>query len=138
MNQNPFIAFLQETFARFAAKSPKFFRVWQIVLGFATVVTGLPAALEEWGVTLPPELTYLQSKFIGTITLGAFIMTQLSTPSKTIGVTPTGEVIKRTSDALPFTKQAEAKKIEKMEVPEVKVLTTDPNPVLDRQQKNSI
>lgn len=109
--QNPLLAFLQESLQRLFKKSPKFFRIWQIVLGFTALVTGLPALLESFGIVLPEALTILQNKIIGAITFGGAIMTMLSTSSTVVGVAPNGEVLKKTDQkALPFTAQNEEKK----------------------------
>lgn len=132
--QNPFLAWLQESLQRLFKKSPKFFRIWQMVLGFTVVVTGLPALLTGWGIELPEALTILQNKVIAYISTGAFIMTQLSTQSTVVGVTPQGDILKKTDQkALPFTAQQE-EKTAITDATETVVLESN-NPVTERNKK---
>lgn len=123
MNTNPMvIKFIQEFFQRLFTKSPKFFRVWQLLLSIATIVTGLPELLQYLHITLPPSLAILENQTVSIATSAALLMTLLTTQSKPVGVTTTGEVIKKTNETkLPFTATAEQKSAEKKNVPDVQV-----------------
>lgn len=108
---NPLILFLQELFLRFKTKSPKFFKIWQLISGAATIICGLPEALEYFHITPPDVMLSLMNKTISRIASGLFIMSMLSTQSKTVGVTKEGAALKQTNpDLLPFTSQIENKK----------------------------
>lgn len=107
--QNPFLAFFQELFQRFATKSPMFFRVWQWVLGAVTAVTGFPSFLKMVGLSLPPAATFFESKIVGACTASAFIMSLLPTSSTPTKIDSNGSLLKKTPDALPFTQLQDAK-----------------------------
>lgn len=74
---NPLIAFLQELYQRFIAKSPKFFVIWQWILGAITAVTGIPDLLVELGVTLPAPFNSIVMKAVAIATGAMFIMAKL-------------------------------------------------------------
>jgi hypothetical protein len=131
MDQNPFLLWLQETMQRFATKSPKYFKIWQIFLGAVVGITGIPALLTAYNIPMPSAVTFLQNKYAGMIALGMFIMAKLSSQSKIVGVDECGKPLKSTNDKeLPFTASQEMKKVEDKPV---SVLTPDPtNPIADR------
>ncbi len=107
---NMLIAFLQEMLQRFFTKSPKFFRIWQLITGLAAAVTGIPEALAYFHIDLPSSLAILSSKFIAAVSTGMFIMSALTTQSKATSVTSDGIVLKETDKGkLPFTSQSEIK-----------------------------
>lgn len=111
--QNLLISFLQELLQRFFTKSPKFFRIWQLITAIATAITGLPEALVYFGVTLPPSIAFFENKIIAAISTGMFIMSALTTQSKAVGSTFNSQPTKVTDSVkLPFTAAAEAKKFE--------------------------
>lgn len=124
--QNMILAFLQEMFQRFATRSPRFFKIWQVVTAVATLVTGVPEFLAFIGVTLPESLTVLQDRVVGAFSTGLFIMSMMTTQSKPVGVTADGSVIKVTNDKLlPFTARSEDKKASKdPSIPEATIITT--------------
>lgn len=124
--QNPFVAYIVELINRFATKSPRFFRILQMITGFVTAVTGIPALFAQFNIPLPEFLTVLQNKYAGFLALGMFIVSLLSTQSKIVATTETGVAIKKTNEkALPFTAQAEEKKAAKEGAP---VATVIPKP----------
>lgn len=115
MQQQPnmTIAFLQELLQRLFTKSPLFFRIWQWISGLTAIVTGLPATLAWFGITLPPSMLMLQNKAVTYAALGALLMSKLTTQSKAAGVLPGGDLVKKTDTAaLPFTAANEQKKAE--------------------------
>lgn len=60
MQQSDFTAWLQETFSRFALKSPRFFQVYQTIGAIAVAVGFIPDALQWLDIT-PTEIV---SKYI--------------------------------------------------------------------------
>lgn len=104
MTTNPLLAYLQEFFQRLSTKSPKFFRVIQIVSAVATLLTGLPGLFEELGWTLPDWATILQNKTVAFCMLTALTISKLTTQSTAAAQTASGQVLKITNDEkLPFT-----------------------------------
>jgi hypothetical protein len=115
---NQLLNFLIELFSRLRTKKPKFFIVLQWLTAFMGAVTGLPALLIQWGVTLPPALTILENKFVAACSVGFFIASQLTSASPAATVTSDGAVLKQTNAAqLPFTAQVEVKKAQDDQVP---------------------
>jgi hypothetical protein len=107
-SNNVLVAFLQELLQRFATKSPKFFRIWQLVLSIVTAVTGLPETLQMLGITLPPSLCFFENKIVAACTAGAFFMSLLTTQSKPVAIMENGELLKKTNEKqLPFTAEME-------------------------------
>lgn len=120
---NPILTFLQETLQRLFTKSPVFFRVWTIFFSALTLVTGVPALLEYFGVTLPPDIAILASKTIAYIALVAAFMSKLTTQSAAVATTTNGTIVKKTDvKALPFTAAQETIKVDllKKNLPEIK------------------
>lgn len=109
-----FISFLQELFTRLATKSPKFFKIFQIISGALVMVTGLPGFFEQIGVNLPDYLMMFQNKLVAYAAVGSLFASLLTTQSKIVGKTDNGEPIKQTDEKkLPFTAQIEAREAEK-------------------------
>lgn len=109
---NMLLAFLQELLQRFFTKSPKFFRIWQLITAIAAAITGLPELLAYFGVALPETLATFQNKFLAALSTGMFIMSALTTQSKATGVISHGQPVKTTdAKALPFTAAQEVKKV---------------------------
>ena len=67
---------LQESFQRMAMKSPKFFRIWQIISGLCTMATGIPYLLVQFNITLPEPLASLSNKALLFFSAGAWFMAQ--------------------------------------------------------------
>lgn len=106
---NMLIAFLQELLQRFFTKSPKFFRIWQMITAIAAAITGIPETLAYFNITLPPALSIFENKFIAAVSTGMFIMSAMTSQSKIAG-TRNGEPVKQTDAcALPFTAAQEKK-----------------------------
>lgn len=118
---NQLINFLQELIQRFATKSPKFFRVWQLLLSVLTAVTGLPEALQALHITLPGSLSILQNSTVAWASSAALVMSMLTTQSKPTAVKEDGTLLKETDAAkLPFTAANEVKTAAKKDgLPEV-------------------
>ena len=111
--QNMLIAFLQEFLQRFFTKSPKFFRIWQLITAIGAAITGIPEAAQQLGINIPSLISHPLGKFIAAISTGMFIMSALTTQSKIVGVdNSTGNVLKSTNSTdLPFTAAVENKKL---------------------------
>lgn len=112
---NLFVAFLKELFQRFSTKSPKFFRIFQLLSGVCTALTGLPEFLQMMGINLPPELTVLQNKAVAYASMGVLFTSLMTTQSKPMGTKEDGSILKQTDEnKLPFTAANEVKIAEKM------------------------
>lgn len=112
MNNNPLVLFLLETIKRLAVKSPKFFAIWQWILGLLASLTGFPALLRSIKVihSLPPFLEALSNADVAFAALGGLAVAFLTSQSKPVAVTKEGEIIKKTDQtALPFTAVHETK-----------------------------
>lgn len=121
MPNNQVLNFLQENLQRIFIKSPLFFRIWQIVSGAAVLITGLPDFLNQFDIVLPEAWQALASKGIAWASSGMFFMTLLTTQSKPVAITETGEVLKKTDESkLPFTAKNEGKVADKIPLTEVK------------------
>lgn len=112
---NNILAFLQEMVQRLFLKSPKFFRVWQLISGALVLITGIPQLLAAFSVKLPEEINNNLTTAIGWASRGIFIMSLMTTQSKPAAIdSETGEVLKKTnSERLPFTANSEIKEAEK-------------------------
>jgi hypothetical protein len=71
-------AFLKELIQRFFAKSPKFFKIIQVVSMASFVVTGLPALIAETGIILPENIIALQNKVVAVASIVSFIISKLT------------------------------------------------------------
>jgi hypothetical protein len=119
---NVLIKFLQELFQRLATKSPKFFKVWQIILVIVTGLTGLPEILKWLNITLPPDLSILANKTVAIASAAALFMAALTSKEKPVGVTSGGDVIKKTDEGkLPFTHDQEKRSAARHDLKEVEV-----------------
>lgn len=112
---NLFVAFLKELFMRFSTKSPKFFKIFQLLSGICTAVTGLPEFLQMMGIHLPPELTVLQNKAVAYAAMGVLFTSLMTTQSKPSATKEDGSILKQTDETkLPFTAANEVKIADKM------------------------
>ena len=110
MTTNPLLAFLQEFFQRLSTKSPKFFRVIQLITAITTIITGLPEFLKMFNIALPQALSALENKTIAIATMTAFLISKLTTQSTPVAQTESGQVLKTTNEEkLPFTAASELK-----------------------------
>jgi hypothetical protein len=71
-------AFLKELIQRFFAKSPKFFKIIQVLSGIAFVITGFPMLIAEAGIVLPDNLVALQNKVVAVASIVSFIISKLT------------------------------------------------------------
>lgn len=108
------IAFLQELLQRLFTKSPVFFKIWTWVSGLLVFVSGVPEILQMLSIELPDPWNTRLSKTVLAAASGMLFMSMLTTSSKPIGVTDSGQVVKKTDECkLPFTAQAEEKEAHK-------------------------
>lgn len=111
MQSNPLILFLQEIFKRMAAKSPRFFIIWQWIFGAVTAVSGIPTFLVGVGVHLTGLLANLQNQTLAICAAIGLIMSMMPTQGTTVAVDQTGAAVKQTDqDKLPFTAKTENEK----------------------------
>jgi len=111
--QNQLLTFLQELVNRVRTKKPRFFVYLQWITGAMGAITGLPALLASWGITLPPVMMTFENKLVAACSTGFFIASQLTTASPVAAVTEEGDVLKQTdAGKLPFTAQAEVKNVQ--------------------------
>ena len=114
MTTNPLIAWLQENFIRLTQKSPKFFKIWKIILGVPVLVIALPNALQILNINLPQVFNDHVQDIVGWATTAAFLMSFLPTDSKVVAVDQDGTALKQTDvDKLPFTAKQEQKEVKK-------------------------
>ena len=79
---NPILAFLSEIVGRLGSKSPKFFKIIQIIAAIATLVPGIPAFLDYLGITLPDFLIAIENKTIAIAGLVATFISGLAVDTK--------------------------------------------------------
>ena len=109
---NPLILWFIETLNRIFTKSPKFFRIWQMVAGAVALVGWIPSTLELVGIAIPEPYTGTTARIIkwcGTI---ALFMASLPTQSKVVAIDECGDAMKQTDKKeLPFTARQEDKQV---------------------------
>lgn len=102
--------YLVELIKRWGSKSPKFFKVINVISLVTTILTGLPGLLQQFNVTLPDWASVLQNKVVAIASLVAFIISKLPVESTPVAVTEQGDILKQTDQkALPFTAASEQK-----------------------------
>ena len=112
---NLFAAFLKEMLQRFFTKSPKFFKIFQLLSGACTAVTGLPEFLQMFKINLPPALTVLENKAVAYAAMGVFFTALMTSQSKPAATKDDGGILKQTDETkLPFTAATEVKMADKM------------------------
>jgi hypothetical protein len=133
---NPLILFLQELFLRFSAKSPVFFKVWQVITGIPVLIIALPEALRIMHIDLPQVFSQHIQTIVSYAASGMFIMSLMTTQGKTVAVDQNGAPIKQSNaDKLPFTTKVETKAVIKDiaddKTPPVEVIQLE-NPVVPK------
>lgn len=81
--------FLIELLKRFASRTPKFFKILQILAGAAAIITGLPLLLDQVGITLPEALKILENKAVAIAAVVAAFLAQLVQEDKPSEPVPT-------------------------------------------------
>lgn len=110
MDNNMLLAFVSEFFQRLFQKSPKFFAILNTISVIVAIVTGLPGFLASVGIHLPDALAVLQNQIVAWAAIVALIIGKLPTPSTPVGITESGDVLKKTNQkVLPFTASSENK-----------------------------
>lgn len=108
---NSLLLFFQEIMKRLFSKSPKFFKIWQILAASTSAVTGLPGFITMLGIQLPPVLLTLENKTVAIAGLMAWFIARMPIQSPAIVVTTDGALVKKADDsATPFTAQTEKSK----------------------------
>lgn len=116
------LTWLQELIQRFFTKSPLFFKIWTIVSGALVLITGVPELLSTMNIHIPDLWNVKVTAAVAWASRAALFMSLLTTQSKPVGVTKTGEVVKATNEnKLPFTAATEQMSAVKNEVTKVEV-----------------
>lgn len=114
MKPSPLLDFLKEIVLRFSTKSPKFFKIWQIVSGVFVVITGVPEVLNLLDIHLPDLFNDKLELIVKWASRGIFLMAAMTTQSTIVAVGPGGMPLKATNEEkLPFTASQEVKAMEK-------------------------
>lgn len=114
MTSNPLIAWLKESILRLSTKSPKFFKIWQLISGALVIITGLPDALHLMNIQIPDVWDESVTKAVAWASRGIFLMSMMTTQSTPVAIDQNGTPIKKTNEAkLPFTAIQEKKEIAK-------------------------
>lgn len=112
---NP-LSFIIETINRITAKSPKYFRIWQLIMACLALAGYSPSILSLFHIHTSAEFVGT-TKTIGTYFMGFFSASLLTTQSKAIAMTESGEILKKTDEnKLPFTAKVEEKAAEKTDL----------------------
>lgn len=126
--------FLQEILNRLQMRSPKVFRVLQLIGGSLAFAGYIPSMLQRWfGVEVPgPTITMCED--IGKYAAGFFAAALLPVRTKPVAQTEEGRAITVTDEnKLPFTSKVEEKKIEESKPP-LEVIPEVPEP--DKKENN--
>lgn len=75
------LTFFVEIVSRFAAKTPWFFKVVQVLAIVTAIVTGLPAFLTSVGIVLPEFLNSVMSTAVSISAIVAAFIAQLTVTS---------------------------------------------------------
>lgn len=116
MNTN-ILAFVQETLQRLFNKSPKFFKVWNLINAVVAVVAGIPALLIQLDIILPPDKHWVAVliKLSATAGTWGYLMGKLSVERPV--VTQEGLVVEPKKEiALAYTDKVETKQLMKQDV----------------------
>jgi hypothetical protein len=107
---NPF-AFLKEFVFRFAAKSPVFFRVIQVLSAILSGAGYITSRLETWfGVPVSDGLIDFSNE-VAKYALTVFATSMLTVDSKPTAIAEDGSILKQTDEKkLPFTAKIEEQK----------------------------
>jgi hypothetical protein len=142
MANNMALDFLREFLNRLVTKSPRFFKILQVIFGLLTFVSYVPSMLQRWfGVEVPGStITLLED--IAKYSAGFFAALLLPVKQVPVAQTPEGEAIKVTDEKkMPFTAKAEAKAIEETVPPppvkDVPEIPKDTDPGIETKEVNS-
>jgi len=72
------ISFLAEFLRRLTKKSPKFFVIIKVIALIVSLISGVPALLEQAGVVLPEPFATLASKVVSISGVVAIVVAQLT------------------------------------------------------------
>lgn len=107
------LPFLQEILQRLKHKSPRFFQIFNVINGLLALFAGIPAILTEFDIILPPHWAAIVLKLAGMAGGWGWIMTKLTVQRDPVTDTD-GQVLQNSKAALPFTKKAEQKLVDKV------------------------
>ncbi len=122
------IKFFIEFFNRLGRKSPKFFRILQLIGASLTFAGYIPSMLQRWfGLEVPgPTITMCED--IAKYASGFFAASLLPATSQVVAQTDEGSAVKVTDEKkFPFTANAEKKKIDES-VPPPPIASDVPEP----------
>ena len=129
---NALINWLVENVQRLFMKSPKFFKVWKIILSVPVLIIALPNALKLFNIHLPQVFNDKITIAVSWASTAALIFSFFPTQSIPVATDQNGTPIKQTDTIkLPFTAQAEEKQMQKqIDNPDIMVTQIKiPNPV---------
>lgn len=108
---NPtYVDFLKELVVRLKTRSPKFFRILQLIFGAAAVITGIPSILVACHINLTGIWAALAIKDAAFGTFSAFLTSLLPVQSTTVASVVNGSVIPVTPGEIPL-KQTDSVKM---------------------------
>jgi len=113
MGSATFLNWLRETLERLFMKSPKFFKIWQLISTLTMIISGVPYILTALGVHLPEPFSTLSNKVVTFCGATALLMSSLTVKTDPVAQTEEGKAITvLPTDKLPFTKKTEAKEVQ--------------------------
>lgn len=101
---NPILDFLTEIVVRLRNKSPKFFKVLQVISILVALIPGIPTFLDYLGIVLPDFLIAIENKTIAIAGIVAAFLTGLPVEktTNTTGSLRTSTATKTECPVLPF------------------------------------
>jgi hypothetical protein len=126
---NPtFLNWLRESLQRLFMKSPRFFKIWQLISSLTMLLSGVPYILTALGVNLPEPLSTMSNKIVTYCAATALFMSSLTVKSPPVGQTEEGKAVTvLPTDKLPFTQKSEAIDVAKT-VPPPPIVSEIPEP----------
>lgn len=80
---NPIIAWLSETLQRLFSKSPKYFKIWNIILAALALIPQIPSFLALVHITVPTPWSETINNVISIAAGAAFFMSKLTVKDAT-------------------------------------------------------
>lgn len=109
-NKNSFIAWLQENLQRLFAKSPQFFKIWNIINGLLALIAGVPTMLVAFDIVLPPDQKWVGILMKAVAAAGAWGWFMGKLTVQRPAMNEAGEMVGPEKETkLPFTEKVEAK-----------------------------
>ena len=71
------LSFIKETWKRFTTESPAYFKTIQIISAIVVFITGIPAFIAMYNITLPSPFDVLASKAVAIAAIIGYIISKL-------------------------------------------------------------